>query len=153
MRRTLVWSGTDAPRMEISHVEVAGGELRARGTQIGVMYEVRYELEPGVMRVGVVRGSRLVLEPGGADFFDLAHSPLFNSLPVLRDGLHREGEPHDYVMRWVDVPSLEVSRSEQRYEPLGDGIVRFRSGSFTADLAFDADGFVMEYPGLARRVG
>jgi uncharacterized protein len=139
--------------MEISHVEVSGGELRARGTQIGVTYEVRYELEPGVMRIGVVRGGRLVLESEGADFFDLAHSPVFNSLPVLRDGLHRGGEPHDYVMRWVDVPSLEVSRSEQRYEPLGDGIVRFRSGSFSADVAFDADGFVMEYPGLARRVG
>lgn len=153
MRRTLLWSGVDAPRMEIAHVEVSGGEVRARGTQIGATYELRYELEPGVMRVGVVRGSRLVLGPEDADFFDLAHSPLFNSLPVLRDGLHHDGEPHDYVMRWVDVPSLEASRSEQRYEPLGDGVVRFRAGSFSADLVFDAEGFVMEYPGLARRAG
>jgi uncharacterized protein len=48
---------------------------------------------------------------------------------------------------------LEVSRAEQRYEPLGDGVVRFRSGTFVADIAFDADGFVTRYEGLAERVG
>jgi hypothetical protein len=54
-------------------------------------------------------------------------------------------------MRWVDVPSLEVSESRQRYEPLGDARVRFRSGSFSADIQFDSDGFVMSYPDIARR--
>jgi hypothetical protein len=138
--------------MEIAHVELTGDGLRARGTQIGATYELRYELEAEVMRAGVVGGGRLVLELEDADFFDLAYSPVFNSLPVLRDGLHRGGQSRDYVMRWVDVPSLEVSRSEQRYEPRGDGVVRYSSGSFTADIAFDADGLVVEYPGLARRV-
>jgi len=28
-------------------------------------------------------------------------------------------------MRWIDVPSLEVKISEQRYEPVGDCVVRF----------------------------
>ncbi len=55
-------------------------------------------------------------------------------------------------MTFVDVPSLEVSRAEQRYEPLGDGKVRFSSGSFVADLDFDADGFVVRYEGLAELV-
>jgi hypothetical protein len=54
-------------------------------------------------------------------------------------------------MCWVDVPSLELSESRQRYEPLGDARVRFLSGSFSADIQFDSDGFVMSYPGIARR--
>lgn len=153
MRRTLVWSGLDAPRMEIAYADVSGSELTARGTVVGVTYELRYELEPGLLRAGVVGGRRVVLELGDADFFDLALSPLFNSLPVLRDGLLREGDAREYVMRFVDVPSLDSSTSPQRYEPLGDRVVRFRAGTFAADLHFDADGFVVEYPGLARRVG
>jgi uncharacterized protein len=51
----------------------------------------------------------------------------------------------------VAVPSLEVSRSEQRYEPIGPDAVRFRSGDFEAVLELDADGFVRRYPGLAER--
>ena len=153
MRRTLVWSGVDEPRMEIAYVDLSVKEPTAHGTIVGVTYELRYELEPGLVRVGIVGGQRVVLELGDADFFDVAFSPLFNSLPVRRDELLHGGEPRDYVMRFVDVPSLETRRSEQRYEPLGEGVVRFRSGSFTADLVFDADGFVLEYPGLARRVG
>jgi hypothetical protein len=148
--RTLVWRGLDLPLMEIAYVDLDGEALRARGTQIGVAYELRYELEPGRLRADVVDGPSVDtgLEDG-TDFFDLGFSPLFNSLPVLA-GLDTA---RDFVMTWVHVPTLEVSRSEQRYEPLGDGVVRFRSGSFVADIVFDADGFVTRYPGLAERVG
>ena len=55
-------------------------------------------------------------------------------------------------MTFVQVPSLEVASAEQQYEPLGDGLVRFRSGAFVADIQFDADGFVTRYEGLAERV-
>jgi uncharacterized protein len=61
------------------------------------------------------------------------------------------GVPRDYAMQWVDVPSLDVSPSQQRYEPLGNGLVRFRAGPFTADIRFDDDGFVTRYPGIATR--
>lgn len=54
-------------------------------------------------------------------------------------------------MRWVDVPSLEVSMSEQRYEPVGNGVVRFRAGDFVSDITFDSDGFVTNYPGIGAR--
>src|ERR1700727_56105 len=90
-------------------------------------------------------------ELAGADFFDLGWSPLFNSLPVLRDRLLQAGPPRDYLMRWVDVPSLEVSASEQRYEPLGNGVVRFSAGDFVSDITFDADGLVVNYPGIGAR--
>ena len=130
--------------MEIARVD---GE-RARGTQIGVAYELRYELEPGLLRLEVVDGPTAEIRLNGADFFDLAFSPLFNSLPLWA-GL--EGS-RDFTMRFVDVPSLEVSESVQRYEPLGDGRVRFRSGAFEAELEFDDDGIVTWYEGLAELV-
>jgi hypothetical protein len=134
--------------MEIARAELTADGLRARGTQIGVAYELRYELEPGWLRAQIVEGASIEVGLDGSDFFDVGYSPLFNSLPVL-DGLK---EPREFVMAWVDVPSLEVSRSEQRYEPLGHGVVRFSSGSFVADIQFDQDGFVTYYPGLAERL-
>ena len=138
--------------MEIARVEVDGAEVRAEGTQIGLAYELRYRLEPGRLALDVVGGERAELElEAGADFFDLAFSPLLNTFPVLRDELHRGGSPRDYVMAFVDVPSLEVSRAEQRYEPFAEGFVRFRTGDFTALLELDEDGFVVRYPGLAVR--
>jgi hypothetical protein len=149
LTRTLVWRGLELPLMEIAQVDLDGGALRARGTQIGVAYELRYELEPGRLRAAIVDGRSVDLElEAESDFFDLGYSPLFNSLPVLV-GLDRAT---DFVMTFVQVPSLEVVCAEQRYEPLGDGLVRFRSGSFVADLQFDADGLVIRYEGLAERV-
>jgi uncharacterized protein len=147
--RTLVWRGTNLPLMEIAEAEVAANELSARGTQIGIAYELRYELEPGRLRAEIQGGPRVDLGLDGADFFDLGYSPLFNSLPVL-GGLQAAT---DFLMAFVAVPSLEVSRAEQRYAPLGDRIVRFSSGSFVAAIEFDEDGFVTRYEGLAERVG
>ena len=137
--------------MEIAHVERRGDGLTAAGTQLGSVYELRYRLEPGRLALELVGERSVELSLESADFFDLGWSPLFNTLPVLRDDLLQPGPPQDYVMRWVDVPSLEVSRSEQRYEPLGNGLVRFTSGDFTADIQFDDDGFVLDYPGIATR--
>jgi hypothetical protein len=137
--------------MEIAHVELLAGGLAARGTQIGVAYELRYELADGLLRANVVGGPSLELQLGAHDFFDLGYSPLFNSLPVRRDSLHERGAARDYVMAWVEVPSLAVRRSDQRYEPLGDGFVRFSSGTFSADIELDEEGLVLRYPGLAER--
>src|SRR5689334_82507 len=128
MPGSLVWIGDDAARMEIAHVEHSVPELVASGTQLGATYELRYRLTPGRLELELVGERRLVLELAGADFFDLGCSPLFNSLPVLRDGLLEAGPARHYEMQWVDVPSLEVRRSEQTYEPLGHGVVRFRAG-------------------------
>jgi hypothetical protein len=151
MQTRLAWLGDGAPRMEVAHVEQTEPDFVASGTQLGVTYELRYRLEGGVLRLEVVGERTLELELEGADFFDLGWSPLFNSLPVIRDRLLEPGRPRDYLMRWVDVPSLEVSASEQRYEPLGDRVVRFRAGAFEADITFDAAGFVTSYPGIGAR--
>ncbi len=151
MPTALVWIGDGAPRMEVARVESTEPEFIAAGTQLGVTYELRYRLESDALRLELVGSRTLELRLDGADFFDLGGSPLFNSLPVIRDGLLEPGPPRDYVMRLVDVPSLEVSRSEQRYEPLEAGVVRFRAGEFVSDITFDANGFVVTYPGIGAR--
>jgi hypothetical protein len=137
--------------MEIAYVEP--GEARASGTQIGVAYELRYELEPGLLRLELVGRRKLDVELGDRDYFDLGLSPLFNSLPVWRDGLLEDGQARDYVMRFVSVPDLEVLESRQRYEPLEGRRLRFSSGDFTAVLDFDDEGLVVRYEHLAERVG
>ena len=135
--------------MEIADAEVTAEGLSARGTQIGVAYELRYELLPGRLRAEVAGGPSVEVGLDGTDFFDLGYSPLFNSLPVLA-GIETAT---DFVMAFVRVPSLEVTRSDQRYEPLGNGVFRYSSGSFAAEIEFDEDGFVTRYEGLAERVG
>ena len=49
--------------------------------------------------------------------------------------------------------TLAVHEQRQRYEPVGAGIVRFRTGAFTADIEFDGEGLVTRYPELAERLG
>jgi hypothetical protein len=93
----------------------------------------------------------------GAVDCDLGECPLTNTMPVLRHGLLRGGEPIDLVMAWVSVPDLGVRRSEQRYTFLeadasGGALIRYESGAFRADVRFDVDGLVVDYPGLGRRL-
>jgi hypothetical protein len=152
-RFTVVWQGLDEPRMEIARVEIDGTSLRATGTQIGRDYELRYALDGATLTTEVVGGAERTFALEGADFFDLSYSPLFNSLPVLRDGLLLAGHPaQDYVMRWVAVPELTVEASQQRYSPVGVGRIAFDADSFHADLTFDEHGLVETYEGLATRL-
>jgi uncharacterized protein len=147
--KTLVWRRLDEPGMEVAHVESLE---RASGTQLGVAYELRWRLEGTRLVVEVVGAREATVDLGEADFFDVFASPFFNTLPVMRDGLLDGGAPRDYVMQFVQVPSLEVVRSEQRYEPRGNRVVGYSSGDFAADIEFDADGFVTRYHGFLERL-
>lgn len=96
----------------------------------------------------------------GALDCDLQMSPLTNSMPVLRHGMLQGGPAREFLMAWVALPALSLVPSRQRYVPLsappdGDSLVRYESvdGDFVAELSFDADGLVVEYPQLGRRVG
>jgi len=87
---------------------------------------------------------------------DLALSPLTNTMPVLRHGLLTGGGKVDYVMAWVSVPDLAVTTSVQSYafvrrEAAGLSVIRFESAGFTADVVFDSDGIVVDYPGIGSR--
>jgi hypothetical protein len=147
--RTLVWRRVDEPGMEIAYVESLDA---ASGTQIGAGYELRWALAGSRLDVEIVAGAEATVDLGDADYFDVFASPFFNSLPVVRDGLLGGGEARDYTMQFVRVPELDVVRSEQRYEPLGDRVVRYSSGSFSTEIEFDADGFVTDYRGFLERV-
>ena len=93
----------------------------------------------------------------GALDIDIQNSPLTNTMPILRQGF-QDGGSGDFLMAFVTMPSLRVEASPQRYEHLrttDDGsVVRFisRDGDFKADLELDADGLLIHYPRLARRV-
>jgi uncharacterized protein len=93
----------------------------------------------------------------GALDCDLQSSPLTNTMPVLREGLDRGGSK-DFKMAWIAVPDLRVHASPQRYEHVrrdeAGSVVRYISldGDFSAELELDADGLVINYPQLARRV-
>ncbi|MER7164624.1 putative glycolipid-binding domain-containing protein [Micromonospora sp. NPDC000207] len=85
---------------------------------------------------------------------DLTGSVLFNTLPVRRLGLADapDGTEHRITVAWVLLPGLVVVPSDQVYTASGAGRVGFASGTFTADLTLDPDGYVRHYPGLAERV-
>jgi uncharacterized protein len=98
---------------------------------------------------------------GGALDPDLGLSPLFNSMPVLRHGLHEGGVTDDFLMVWISVPDLSIHPSPQRYtfrERLADGnrLVRFEAFGegvdFAADVVFDPQGLVVDYPGIGARI-
>ena len=146
---TLVWRRLDEPGMEVAHVRSLSS---ASGVQIGATYEVRWHLEDEHLELELngERGAGFALD--GADFFDVFASPFFNSLPVMRDGLLDAGGARDYVMRFLSIPELTATTSNQRYEPMGQRIVRYSSGSFEAAIVFDADGFVEHYSGFLERV-
>ena len=105
-------------------------------------------------------------EPGGdlsgfADAVDpdLGLSPLFNTMPVLRKGLHEIESAEEFLMVWISVPDLRLHPSPQRYTHLetrgpNDRVVRFEAvgTEFVADIVFDADGLVVDYPGIATRI-
>ncbi|MFC5994617.1 putative glycolipid-binding domain-containing protein [Pseudonocardia hispaniensis] len=94
----------------------------------------------------------------GAVDVDIEGSPLFNTLPIRRLGLHREMGDHTLPMVFVSLPGLEVELVEQRYRTLsaldegGAAVVRFSCRDVTADLVVDSDAIVISYPGLANRV-
>ena len=147
--KTLVWRRLDEPGMEVTHVRSLSS---ASGVQIGRSYEVRWELEDDRLDLELNGEQRSSFRLGNVDFFDVFASPFFNSLPVMRDGLLDAGPARDYVMRFVTVPDLTASDSSQRYEPMGQRVVRYSSGSFDAEIVFDAEGFVEQYEGFLERV-
>jgi hypothetical protein len=90
---------------------------------------------------------------------DLGLSPLTNTMPILRHALLNAGGPIELTMAWVAVPALTVQTDRQRYRHLRSSpdhhVVRYEAldGSFAADITLDADGVVIDYPGIARRLG
>ena len=171
-RRWILWQGLITPSMERFIVGASADRFEFSGLILQAHqeapYVVRYrvevdaawrtrnveiELENGGQRqLGLAAdgegnwsrdGQRLEQVAGCIDA-DLEWSPSTNTLPIRRLGL-AAGETRSLAAAWVRFPSLEVQRLEQSYERLADGRYRYRSGHFTADLAIDDDGMVLQY--------
>jgi hypothetical protein len=116
--------------------------------------------EEGVCRILVARAATDLGGLAGALDVDLGLSPLLNTPPVLRHRLLRGNGSVDFVMAWVSVPDLGVHRSQQRYSFVRTldedrSVVRFESladDAFKVDITYDAEGFVLDYPGIGRRI-
>jgi uncharacterized protein len=173
----VAWNGTPDWRVEVCEVVLSENGVAATGAQLGSgppPYRAAYELEArhgwitrrlrvevggvGSLELrhdgkGSWAGVENAAELDGALDCDLAFSPLTNLMPVRRHRLHEQPGAVDFAVAWVSLPDLKVHRSEQRYEHLAPGRVRFSDDDgFTAELELDADGLVVSYPELARRV-
>jgi hypothetical protein len=102
------------------------------------------------------RGGEPVPELDGCIDVDISATPFTNTLPIRRLGLE-PGESEELMVTYVRVPELLVGPERQRYGCLeaqaNSGLYRFEAlpSGFTADLPVDAEGLVIDYPGLFRR--
>ena len=139
--------------------------LRARGDGWERSLELQRAADGTWRAETTVDGMTALPDPGGdvtlvegALDCDVAHSPVTNSMPVLRHRMLEHPGSHDFLMAWVSLPDLSFRPSRQRYVSSADVVesrtVRYVSleGTFTADLTFDEDGLVVDYPELGRRL-
>ena len=171
-RRWILWQGLIGPSLERfvaargeNGFQLSGLILRAHQDS---PYAVRYSIEVDdawrtrAVQVEVENDGqhRVLLAADGAGHWsrdseplialdgcldvDLEWSPSTNTLPIRRLGL-AVGETNAVAAAWIRLPSLEVERLDQSYERLDDDRYRYRSGHFTADLAVDVDGVVLQY--------
>lgn len=131
-------------RLQTVRVAMLDGDERAVGLRQVV--QGRWTTEDGLEIVALQ----------GCTEIDISATPFTNTLPVRRLGL-KPGESADLLVAYVALPTLSVEPERQRYtclEMRDDGaLYRFEAipSGFTADLPLDADGLVLDYPGLFRR--
>lgn len=158
-------------RRELALVRESDGRWRSEGRADGIAVTAAgrpltidgsdWSAEDGAVP-GIVDEASIA----GADDCDLGLCPVTNTMPMLRTVLGpsmitgpQPGPEINFVMAWVEVPSLRVIRSEQIYQLRrtavdGTSVVRYIGlhRSFEGDLEVDLDGLVINYPQLARRV-
>ncbi|HEV8053338.1 MAG: putative glycolipid-binding domain-containing protein [Chloroflexi bacterium] len=141
-------------------------QVKARGEGWQRSLDLRRSADGTWTQTATVEGNPSLPEPGGdlaavngALDCDLGLAPLTNTMPVLRHRLLNDDGSLEFLMAWVSVPDLVVHASRQGYTTLGwdpDGhrLIQYASldSDFRADLTFDADGLVADYPQLGRRL-
>jgi hypothetical protein len=89
----------------------------------------------------------------GALDVDVVFSPFFNALPIRRLGLHERAGSIALPMVYVNVPEMSVSAATVSYtSPGGLEGIKLRSPVADTTVTVDADGFIVDYPGLAERI-
>lgn len=85
---------------------------------------------------------------------DIWPTPFTNTFPIRRQPL-AVGERREFVMAWVSAPALTVRPMRQGYTRLADRRYLYENlegSGFRAELDVDADGVVLDYEGVFRRV-
>ncbi|HEX6978862.1 MAG TPA: putative glycolipid-binding domain-containing protein [Alphaproteobacteria bacterium] len=94
----------------------------------------------------------------GCTDIDIMATPFTNTLPIRNLGLAPD-ERRQIRVVYVKLPELTLSAADQEYTRLDSAEPprRFRyrglDTGFVADLTVDADGLVVDYPGIWRRRG
>ncbi|MGA3252978.1 MAG: putative glycolipid-binding domain-containing protein [Mycobacterium sp.] len=89
----------------------------------------------------------------GALDVDVVFSPFFNALPIRRLGLHERADSITLPMVYVNVPEMTVTAATVSYSsPGGLAGIKLRSPVADTTVTVDADGFILDYPGLAERI-
>lgn len=83
---------------------------------------------------------------------DISMTPFTNTVAICRLG-SKVGEASEINVAYILVPELSLRAASQRYTRLAERLWRFEGLDidFTADIAVDEEGFVVEYPDLFRR--
>ena len=98
-------------------------------------------------------GGQPLTSLNGAIDIDLPATPFTNTLPVRRLKM-QPGQSIDIVTAYVIFPDLTIQADPQRYTWIDQSRYRYdsRDDDFTAEITVDADGLVIDYPGLFRRI-
>ncbi|WP_309085251.1 putative glycolipid-binding domain-containing protein [Chelativorans sp.] len=173
-----MWRRLDEPGLEVFQIEGEADGFRALSTVVhagetafGLSYVWLLDREWRTRRLDLRLSTPLLREmsieriPGGwlvdgrenqslaeCEEIDVSATPFCNALALrLLKG------PGELTALYVDVPSLRLSPSRQRYEALAKSRWRYIdlgvAKGFEADLKIDADGLVFDYEGLFEAVG
>lgn len=172
------WMRVDEPGLEVLVVEPEGDGLRASGTVVhagedpfGLAYvwhldeawrtrSLALRLSSPTPREMTIRrlprgwaiDGREAPSLAGCAEIDLSATPFCNTLAMCR-----LAGPGELDTLYVDIPSLRVSPSRQRYETCGSRLWRYVdrgvAAGFEAMLRTDEEGFVVDYEGLFRAIG
>ncbi|MCV7417816.1 putative glycolipid-binding domain-containing protein [Mycolicibacterium litorale] len=91
----------------------------------------------------------------GALDVDVVLSPFFNTLPIRRTGLHEHADSITVPVVYVRLPEFSVEQASISYSGGGPGNpdgIKVHSPVAETTITVDADGFVVDYPGLAARI-
>lgn len=145
--------------------EAFSASYELQTTDAGVTKRLTVHLirEAGETQFGITRdgeGTWLVRRPDGeviqsdfdgAEDVDLALSPMFNALPLRRLKPSPGSPTVDVPVVYLYLPDGEVKSATVSYTAREDGI-GLVSPLATTTLTLDENGFVIDYPTLARRV-
>jgi hypothetical protein len=133
---------------------VCDGTWRTRQVEIEVIGAGRRLLHADGQGHWTDEQGRAMPALAGAIDSDLSITPFTNTLPIRRLGRTPPGGTA-IETAWVSFPDLAVHRDPQRYTCLEPGRrwrYDSRDSDFSRELEIDADGLVVSYPGLFRRI-